>query len=95
MRYSWYVEALQRRISGNWLQASIDPGIRFAPRVVLEFQVFRDGSARNIQITQSSGNVSVDRSALRAVQDSIPFQALPGDYAGSFVSVQFWFEFHR
>lgn len=94
-RYAWYVEAVQRRISGNWLQSTIDPAIRFAPRVVMEFQIFRDGSVRNIQITQSSGNASVDRSALRAVQDSIPFQALPGDYAGSYVSVEFWFEFHR
>jgi periplasmic protein TonB len=94
-RYAWYVEAVQRRISGNWLQSTIDPAIRFAPRVVMEFQIFRDGSVRNIQITQSSGNASVDRSALRAVQDSIPFPTLPGDYAGSYVSVEFWFEFHR
>jgi len=44
---------------------------------------------------QSSNNPSVDRSALRAVQDSVPFQPLPGDYSGSYVSVEFWFEFHR
>ena len=94
-RYSWYVEAVQRRISSNWLQSTIDPSIRFAPRVVVQFQIFRDGTARNMQVTQSSGNASVDRSALRAVQDSIPFQTLPGDYSGSYVSVEFWFEFHR
>jgi protein TonB len=94
-RYSWYVEAVQRRISGNWLQSTIDPAIQFAPRVVVEFQIFRDGTARNIQVTHSSGNASVDRSALRAVQDSIPFPKLPGDYAGSYVAVEFWFEFHR
>jgi TonB family protein len=94
-RFPWYVEAVQRRISGNWLQSTIDPAIRFAPRVVVQFQVFRDGSARNLQITQSSSNASVDRSALRAVQDSSPFPALPGEYNGSYVSVEFWFEFHR
>ncbi|HKO04363.1 MAG TPA: TonB family protein [Candidatus Acidoferrales bacterium] len=94
-RYAWYVEAVQRRISGNWLQSTIDPQIRFAPRVIVAFQVFRDGSARNVQITQSSGNVSVDRSALRAVQESSPFPSLPGGYVGSYVSVEFWFEFHR
>jgi protein TonB len=94
-RYAWYVEAVQRRISGNWLQSTIDPAIRFAPRVVVAFEVFRDGTARNIQITQSSGNASVDRSALRAVQDSNPFPTLPGDYSGSYVAVEFWFEFHR
>jgi periplasmic protein TonB len=94
-RYSWYVEAVQRRISSNWLQSTIDPAIQFAPRVVVEFQISRDGTARNFQITHSSGNASVDRSALRAVQDSIPFPTLPGDYAGSYVNVEFWFEFHR
>ena len=94
-RYAWYVEAVQRRISGNWLQSTIDPQIRFAPRVVVRFQIFRDGTARNAEIAQSSNNVSVDRSALRAVQDSSPFQPLPSDYSGTFVSVEFWFEFHR
>jgi periplasmic protein TonB len=94
-RYSWYVEAVQRRISGNWLESTIDPSIQFAPRVVVQFQIFRDGVARNIQVTRRSGNASVDRSALRAVQDSVPFQSLPGDYSGSYVSVEFWFEFHR
>jgi len=94
-RYSWYVEAVQRRISGNWLQSTIDPAVRFAPRVVVQFEISRDGSARSVRIMQSSNNPSVDRSALRAVQDSVPFQPLPGDYSGSHVSVEFWFEFHR
>jgi len=94
-RYAWYVEAVQRRISSNWLQSTIDPSIRFAPRVVVDFQVFRDGTAKNIQIVRSSGNLSVDRSAQRAVEESNPFPGLPGDYAGSYVSVEFWFEFHR
>ena len=34
-RFSWYVEAVQRRVSGNWLQSSIDPGVSVAPRVVV------------------------------------------------------------
>jgi protein TonB len=94
-RFPWYVEAVQRRISGNWYQSTIDPAIRFAPRVAVEFQIFRDGSAGNLQRTQSSGNASVDNSALRAVQESIPFPSLPPEYAGSYVTVEFWFEFHR
>jgi protein TonB len=94
-RFPWYVEAVQRRISGSWLQSTIDPALRFAPRVVVQFQIFRDGTARYMQVTQSSGNASVDRSALRAVQDSSPFPALPGEYTGSYVSVEFWFEYHK
>lgn len=94
-RYPWYVEAVRRRVSTNWLQSTIDPSIRFAPRVVVQFQILRDGSAANIQITHSSGNSSVDTSAIRAVRDSSPMERLPSDYSGGFVSVEFWFEFHR
>ena len=54
-RFSWYVEAVQRRISSNWLQASIDPRISTAPRVIATFDILRDGTITNIQITRSSG----------------------------------------
>jgi protein TonB len=94
-RYSWYVEAVQRRISGNWLQSTVDPNIRWAPRMVVTFQIQRNGSVANSQILQTSGNRSVDNSAIRAIQESSPFQPLPNDYNGSFVNVEFWFEFKR
>ena len=94
-RYSWYVAAVQRRVSMNWLQTTVDPGIQFAPRVVATFDILRNGAVTNAQITHSSGNASVDRSALRAILDSNPLQGLPNDYSGSKVSVEFWFDFKR
>jgi protein TonB len=94
-RYPWYVEAVQRRISSNWLQSTVDPAVRFAPRVVVDFQVLRDGSVTNVQLVHSSGNSSVDLSAIRAIRESSPLDRLPGDYAGSNVNVEFSFEFHR
>jgi len=94
-RYSWYVEAVQRRVSGNWLQATVDPGIRAAPRADITFQITRDGTVTNIQILQSSGNASVDTSAVRAIRASSPLQPLPGDYSGGYVSVDFYFDFRR
>ncbi len=94
-RYSWYVEAVKRRISENWLVSTVDPTVRIAPRVVITFQILRNGSITNIQILQASGNASVDNSARRAVLGSNPLQPLPGDYAGSNVNVEFWFDFHR
>jgi TonB family protein len=89
------VEAVQRRISMNWLQSTIDPSIQFAPRVVATFDILRNGTVVNAQILQSSGNASVDRSAMRAILGSNPLQPLPNDYSGSKVSVEFWFDFRR
>lgn len=94
-RFPWYVEAVQRRVSGNWLQSTVDPGISFAPRVVATFDILRNGTIANVQILRSSGNYSVDNSAVRAIQNSNPVNALPPEYSGAKVSVEFWFDFHR
>jgi periplasmic protein TonB len=94
-RFPWYVQAVQQRISRNWLQSTVDPGIFSAPRVIVTFDILRNGQVVNIQITQSSNNSSVDSSALRAVQNSSPLNALPSEYNGSKVSVEFWFDFQR
>ena len=66
-----------------------------APRVYLTFEILRDGTVTNVQITQSSGIPEVDRSALRAILASNPLPALPPDYSGGSVNVQFYFDFHR
>jgi len=94
-RFPWYVESVQRRVSGNWLQSTVDPGISFAPRVVATFDILKNGTVTNAQITRSSGNASVDRSALRAILESSPLEPLPPGYDGSRVSVEFWFDFKR
>lgn len=94
-RFSWYVEAVQRRVSGTWLQSTVDPGIQYAPRAVATFDILRDGTVTNVQVTKSSGNNSVDMSAVRAIRDASPLDRLPPEYSGSKVSVEFWFDFKR
>jgi periplasmic protein TonB len=94
-RFSWYVEAVQRRVSGNWLQSTVDPRIQYAPRVVVTFTILRDGTVTNVQVTTSSANASVDMSAVRAVRESSPLDHLPPEYSGSNVSVEFWFDYKR
>jgi protein TonB len=94
-RFSWYVDAVRSRVSSNWLQSTIEPSLRFAPRAVVTFDILRNGTITNVQILRSSGNASVDNSALRAIQGSNPVQALPNEYSGNKVSVEFWFDFKR
>lgn len=94
-RFSWYVEAVQRRISGNWLQSTVDPSVAYAPRVEVTFTILRDGTITNLQILHSSNNYSVDSSALRAVKASSPLDRLPPQYSGSEVNVDFFFDYHR
>jgi TonB family protein len=94
-RFPSYVDAVRNRISSNWLQSTVDPSTRWAPRSSFTFQILRDGSVTNVQMTQSSGNRSVDNSALRAILSSSPMSPLPSNYSGGSVTVEFWFDFRR
>ncbi len=94
-RFSWYVQAVQRKVSENWLKYEIDPTIHEANRVYLTFDIARDGHPGNVQIEQSSGVPSLDRSAVYAIQRIDTFGPLPPEYSGSRVSVEFWFDYKR
>ncbi len=94
-QYGWYVDAITRRISQNWLQSLVDSRIQRAPRVYLSFDIARDGRISNIEVKQPSGIPSLDRSAQRAVQASNPLQPLPAGYRGSTVDVTLYFEYSR
>jgi periplasmic protein TonB len=94
-RYAWYVEAVQRKVTENWLKYEVDPRISEAKRVYLTFDIERNGRATNVQVEQSSGVPSLDQSAVRALQRIDTFGPLPSDYSGSKVSVEFWFDYKR
>jgi periplasmic protein TonB len=94
-RFPSYVDAVRNRVSSNWLQSTVDPAVRWAPRANFSFQVMRDGTIANVQMLQSSGNRSIDNSALRAILSSSPVSPLPSNYSGNSVTVEFWFDFRR
>ena len=94
-RFSWYVQAVQRKVSESWLKYEVDPRITDAKRVYVVFDVARDGHPSNVQIEQSSGVPTLDQSATRAIQRIDTFGPLPSDYSGSKVSVEFWFDYKK
>jgi len=93
-RYGWYVEAVRRKIGSNWNLFEIDPAVRSArrARTVLTFTINRDGSVKNIRMESSSGNISMDNSAQRALASAGTMPPLPNYYSGSFVNVDFDFD---
>jgi len=94
-RYGTYVDSMTRRISQNWLKSLVDSRVTHAPRVYLEFEVARDGGVSSVEIKQSSGVPSLDRSAQRAILASNPLPPLPADYRGGNVLVRFYFEYSK
>lgn len=94
-RFGWYVQGVQRKVSENWLRYEVDPRINSASRVYITFDIARDGHPSNVQVEQSSGVPSLDISAVRAIQRIDTFGALPPEYSGNKVSVEFWFDYKR
>lgn len=93
-QYGWYIEAVKRAINQNWLQNTIDPSVRAARKAhaVVNFTINRDGTIKNIRISQSSGNQSFDSSAQRALLSIDKLPNLPPGYSGSYVDVIFDFD---
>ena len=87
-RYGWYIQAVKDRIYGNWQQWTIDASGRNSRTIhcSVTFTINRDGSLRDIHISESSGNSTYDNSAYRAVLSSNPLGKLPPDYSGGYVT---------
>ena len=94
-RFGWYVDAVRRKVSENWLKYEVDPRVDTARRVYIYFEITRSGQPENIRVEQSSGIPSLDQSAMRALQRIDTFGPLPQEYAGRYVAVEFWFDYHR
>jgi len=94
-RYAWYVRVVNQKVSENWLKYEVDPRIQNANRVYVTFDIDRSGRPTHMQVEQSSGVPSLDMSAIRALQRIDTFGPLPGDYNGSKVSVEFWFDYNK
>lgn len=94
-RFGWYVDAVRRKVSDNWMKYEVDPRVDAARRVYIYFEIDRSGSPTNIRVEQSSGVPSLDESAMRALQRIDTFGPLPPDYQGRYVAVEFWFDYKR
>ena len=93
-RYPWCVDAVRNRVEQSWDQTADDPATRAAHRAhaVMTIRINANGSISNIRLVQSSGNSSMDYSAMRALQSIDAFRPLPNDYMGKYVDVTFDFD---
>ena len=92
-RFGWYEQLLRERVARNWQSQDLDARIR--NRVSVMFEIQRDGSIRNVRISQSSGNFALDQSAQRAILMSNPLPALPREFERDSALIEFWFSLQQ
>jgi outer membrane biosynthesis protein TonB len=93
--YTYYLQTIHGKISGNWYTSQISPGVTGNFQTIVYFKIFRNGGISALEIREQSGIRSLDLSALRAIQSSAPFPPLPNDYEGDFLGIHLIFEHNK
>ncbi len=88
-KFGAYADLLRQRITTAWQRNGLDPRTQRDPAVV-SLLIMQNGSIQNIQLVQTSGNPTIDNSALRAIYQANPFPPLPPGLGSSF-PIQFTF----
>ena len=92
-QFGAYASLVIQRVADKWQTGGL-AGMQL-PIVVVTFDILRDGSVRNPQIAQRSGNSTLDVSVLRAVTDAAPFPPLPPNYSGNSTNVELRFQLQQ
>jgi protein TonB len=93
-RFGAYADRVIQLVSDKWQTGGLG-GLHSAPTAIITFDILRDGSIRNVQIAQRSGNGTLDTSAQRAVMDAAPFPPLPQGYDRNAANVELRFQLQR
>lgn len=70
-----YLTLVDWKIQQNWVPVGASGSTETV--VVVRFRVLRSGQVRDLELETSSGNASLDTSALRAVRQSLPLPPFP------------------
>jgi periplasmic protein TonB len=92
-QFGAYADLVVQRITQKWDTSGLAG--QHLPMAVITFDILRDGSVKNGKVAQSSGNTTLDYSALRAVMDAGPFPPLPPNYSGGQADVELRFQLQR
>ncbi len=90
--YTYYLQIIIDKVSGNWFTSLLDPGISGNFQTTVYFKIQKNGQVADLKIEESSGIRSLDMSALRAVQTSAPFPPLPRAYEDDYLGIYLIFE---
>jgi protein TonB len=90
--FQFYLQMIRDKITSNWFQALVDPGVGGLLQTQVYFRIYKNGSISDIKIDVSSGVESFDLSARRAIQTAAPFASLPNEYDGQYLGITLVFE---
>ncbi len=87
-QYEWYKARLEDALKARWKRPVLNVNLSAS----VHFVITAAGGATEVQIVQSSGNVTFDQSVIRAVYDAAPYPKFPPGFTGGRLGVLYTFE---
>lgn len=90
--YAWYRAIVISKLKEQWIKPVLPFRTAEPLQVIVYFVIERDGSVSHIDVDTTSGYPPLDRSAVRAIYDSVPFPPLPRQMTQPHLPARFIFE---
>jgi TonB family protein len=92
-----YLARVLHLVRNNWY--NLIPEVARAPlmkqgKVSVEFAITKDGKVAGMRLSESSGDVALDRAAWGGITASNPFPPLPDEFGGSYLALRFHFYYN-
>ena len=92
-RFGAYADLLRDRIAQHWNTANVHA--LPSQQCAISFNIARNGTVSNVQVSQPSGDYLLDASAKRAVLDANPLPALPQQFDRDQATVELRFQLRQ
>jgi TonB family protein len=89
-----YLNDALTTIKRNWFDTIPDIARNKRGKLAIEFAILKEGNVRGMKLTESSGNVILDRAAWAGITRSSPFPPLPREFKGNYLKLRFHFSYN-
>ena len=89
--FNEYMKNIEQRIKLNWIPTTENQN----KIVIVLFEISKNGDLLRSKVIKSSGIDSADKSAIKAIQITAPFQPLPKSLNRDSIVIEFTFDYHR
>ena len=89
-----YLSRVLREVRKNWYLL-VPPDVENKKgKLAIQFYILKNGRVTGMQVTDPSGDKALDRAAWGGITASDPFQPLPNEFPGQYLSLRFRFYYN-
>jgi TonB family protein len=89
-----YLQRILQDVKENWYRLIPESAVMKKGKLAIEFAITKDGKVAGMKLTDTSGDVALDRAAWGGITASNPFPPLPSDFGGQFLALRFRFYYN-